>query len=380
MSFLFKDDVLSELIVKSGLFEKLNKYGQQVSDEAKLVAVKLANNLMQQAVHAGDTSSKSEVYVQDLVSLDSFLNFLLKNEERFDGKLIVYHNATTADIQPPNPELYTKYKEWFIMKPGLLDRLRELDIASKQAGNEVMKPLLKGLIAEANQSLGLGFESQHDNVPANPYDGQNGNQKGGPGGQGGNAKVQVPFAIDESTADPNYRNVSQKSNNDQQSLNQDLEQLRNVLPFQSTTSISPYDITLFIRSMYQLVTKHQKLVTGPMLGQLKQFSADIERDYFEWQAFVGRATATASNAQSAREDVPYDLGGRPNNGLETLFGSTGNAREAAQRLLQMVKLVEQTIMSINRSPNMSNLLGQDILAGQTQRARAFTDSLGPFAR
>jgi hypothetical protein len=372
MSFLFEDNILAKILIESKVFEQLNKYGQQVNDEAKLVAVKLTNRLMQEAVQASDTKSHSEVYVQDLVSLDSFLNFLLKNEERFDGELIVYHNATTADIQPPKPELYVKYKDFFVLKAGLTDRLRELDIASKQAGNEVMKPLLKNLIEEANKNLGLGFESHHENLPANPFD-NDGNQKGQSG-----SKVQVPFAMNESTADPNYKNVSQKT--EQQTLQQDLEQLRNVLPLQSTSSLSPYDMTLFIRSMYQLVSKHPKLVTGPMLGQFAQFNADIERAYAEWQSFVGRASSVASNAQSAREDVSYDLAGRPNVGLEMTFGNTPNAREAAARLLHMVKLVEQSITSINRSPNMTNLLGQDILSGQVARAKAFIDSLGPFAR
>lgn len=373
MSFLYDDNVLAKLLIESGAFEQLNKYGQQVNNEAKLVAVKLANRLMQEAVQASDTSSDAEVYVQDLVSLDSFLNFLLKNEQRFDGQLIVYHNATTENIEPPNPEMYVKYKDFFVLKAGLTERLKELDMASQQAGNEVMKPLLKGLIFEANKSLGLGYESQYSAVPANPYGSQSGNQAGNNG-----SKVQVPFAMDESVADPNHKNVSQES--EKQALQQDIEQLRNVLPLQSSNSISPYDITLFVRSMYQLVAKHPKLVTGPMLGQFKQFNADVERAYTEWQAFVGRATTNAPNAQSAREDVPYDLSGRPNTGLEMLFGNTQNAREAGARLLHMLKLVEQSIMSINRSPTMTNLLGQDILSNQLTKAKAFIDSLGPFAR
>lgn len=376
MSFLFEEVVLAKLLVESGLFNSLSKYGQQVDNEAKQIAVKLTNNLMNQAINQS-SSNDLPIYVQNLVDLDSYLNFLVKNGVRATGgKLITYHDASGTNPSP-DAEAYTKYKEFYVLKDGLLEKLRELDIVANQVGNEVMKPLVKGLISQINNIFGITFESAI-NPPANPYenivgqdqlynksDGQHGNVNSG-------QYKNVSFSPDSEV-----NNLTQH-----QKLQEDIIGVRNTLPFQSSTSISPYDITLFIRSMAQLLNNHKNLITGPMLGQFQQFNSDIERNWTAWQNFISRVDSTGlvTNVKSLRDEVPYDRANRPNTTLENLFGNNLNAKEAAQRLLQMVNLTQQAILSINRSPQMVDLLGKDVLNNQANQTRLFIESLTPFAR
>lgn len=377
MTFLYEDNVLNSLLVSANLIDKLVKEAQQANDEARLIATKLVNNLAAQAVQKGP-STGSELYVQDIVSLDAFLNFLLKHQERFAGKLIVLHDATNGQSPPENQEDYHKYKDFFILKDGLIDYWRKVEAASKQVGNEVMKPLVKNLLAEINQALNYNVEPSPAEPQDNPYDAENDTQTN----QKGKSVVQVPFKMNQDAID----NVSGGASNNkakqtsEAELAKDFASIRNVLPFQSTNSLSPYDITLFINTMFELLDKHKSVIVGPMYGQFEQFSQNIKKNYNDWQGFISRASQTASNAQSARDEVPYDRGRRPFTGLETIFGSTPNAREAAQRLLQMVNLVQQSIMSINRSSKLMSLLSQDVLNHQLSEAQSYIDSLTPYAR
>lgn len=351
----FEDEIFSE----DNFLDALYRFAQQADNEAKLIATKLAKNLLEQANQESGTTS--ELYVKDLVNLDAYLNFLLSNEERYDGKLIVFHNATNQDISPPDAQLYFKYKDFYVLKEGLSAKLRDLDILSNQQGNEVMKPLVKSLISESNKSLSLNFESMHGKAPGEP-DFSQPNQK---------SKVQVGFSADESAVSGEKNENTAKTT----SLEEDVMGLRNVMPFQSNISLSPYDMTAFIRGVNQIVHKHKDFLIGPILGQFEQFNQDIESQYNQWHSRVAEM-----NAASLGDEVPFDRARRPGTTLEQLFHGTMNAREVAQRLLQMVNLVQQALMSINRSPKLSDLLGKDVLSHQLAEAQSFADSLGAISR
>lgn len=379
MTFLHNDKVLVKLLADTGVLDTLTKHAQQVDTEAKIIATKLANILATQAVQSGQKNEPA-VYVRDLVDLIAYLNFLLKtNQHAEDGKPIVIHQtaggeATKEFLDSIDKNLYVQYqKDFWVHKAGLQSRLNELDIVANRTGNEVMKPLVKNLIVQANEGLGLKFESSQS-LPPNPYDDEHSN---------GTNKKQTPSKMNDGKGDPNYKNVSLKDNGENEGdMEEDFSSIRNVLPFQSTSSISPYDMNLFVRTMHALLAKYPQLLAGPMLGQAEQFTSEMNKNYAGWQAFVRTISSQnpSGNAAQALEEVPYNRAGMPNSQLEQIFGNTPNAREAANRLVQMINLSQQALVSLQRSPQIINLLGKDVVDGQVRQAQSLVTSLNPLAR
>lgn len=388
MSFLFEEDILAKILIDSGEFERLIKSAQNANEQIKSIAQKMANNLLSQTTAQHDKPD-ADLYVRDLVNLDAYLTFLLTNRQRFNGKLIVFHQAV-GEALPPNPELYTLYHTFWVYKDGLKNRLTELDVISNQVGNEVMKPLVKGLIQEANQSLKLEYTREADeSLPSNPYAGQEqANDKANKNSKQP-SKFQIGFSADESA----IKNVIDDKNQSQSNAKskQDLNALRDSMPFKSPNSLSPYDMYLFIHNVNNILQNNPKLISGPMGTQFERFNESIYSKYLDWQNFIAKlpnsnetplnpSTPTTSDKNSLKEEVPFERGNRPLAMLTSLFGSTNAAREAAQRLLQMVNLTHQALLSITRSAQLVDLLGKDIVANQTNQASNYADSLTPFAR
>jgi hypothetical protein len=395
MSFLFQDDVLAKLLVESGLFADLNKYGQQVSSDAKLVAAKLAKSLMEQAIDQSGARDE-QVYVQNLADLDSYLNYLWKNGVKdATGDLISYHD-TAGNTPPKNPSLYTKYMKgnedtgFYVIKDALLGKLRELDEAVSQAGNEVMKPLVKGLIEQVNSTFGTSYESQvhkddKTGAPTAPHTDVAGNSSlptAQPIAQG------TPGNLQNISYNPNDPNAQNASNTQEEShgngANSSLQTLLGNLPFQTADALSPYAMQSFIGNAANLASALQpQLKDGRLNVELTQFANSINSEVSEWNSFVNSPPVGGvggANASAYQTEVPYDRANRPFSTLETIFGSQFKAKESVQRLLQMVLLVQQTIASIKRSPMLTNAIGSNILDNQSRQATAFTNSLTAYSR
>lgn len=376
MSFLFEDDTLIKLMNDSGLLDKLNKYAQESNQEAKLLAIKLAKKLASEWVGEQGTND-TEIYVKDLVSLTAYLQYLDKyKKQSADGHPIALQakNINAKQFADTYKKSYFPYNGFLVYVSGLKSLINELLIESEKDGNQVMKPLVNGLHAESIKSFGDAFNNTDEDE-----DGGTAENIEDPDG--------IPKNIPASTMYMKHRPDGNKGSGkakQETTLDQDLESMRNLLPFQSTSSLSPYDMTFFIRSFNNVLAKSVKqkvnLNAGPIVGQFVQFNESIERNYTEWVNFCAKASALAPNANSAREEVPYDLAGRPFTHLETLFGNTPNAREGAQRLLQMVSLTSQALLSLQRSPDLTNLLGKDIISSQTRRAQAFINNLETYTR
>jgi hypothetical protein len=380
MSFLFKDEVLAKLLIESGVFEKLNKFGQQVSNDAKSIARKLADTLLQQSVQESFATPELQIYAQNLVSLDHFLTFLYDNKDRDDGDLIVYHNAVVGqDIPPEKVELYTKYKEFFVLKKGLIKRLHELNAASSEAGNELMKPLLQKLIPEANEKLALGFEAQQAGAVSN----QQGESQVGKGTTP--TTTTGDSAVNPAASDPNYKRVSVQNESEEEKpdqLGNSLKNLMSNLPFQSTDTISPDDMESFIDGLFTIsaMLNNEYFQNERFKSDVLKYHLAMSNDMASWVSFINKVAQQipASNATSYKTQVPFDLGGRPITELEQIFGSTPNARSAAQILLKMILLMQQSLYTIKRSPQLVDRLSQEVIDNQLQRSKAFADQLGPF--
>lgn len=375
MSFLFEDDTLITFLDKSGLLDKLNKYAQQTDNDVKLVAMKLAQKLGEE-VTGNHGTDDTEIYVKDLVSLEAYLNYLYKNKKTSnDGHSLVLQSVGINGQQPGEKDkhLYMPYNGFFVYVSEVAGLINGLVIESEKKGNEVMKPLVKGLKTEATKAFGDAFTAhEQDSTDPNAL----------PVTQN---TLYMKSKNTPNADDQNSKNVSFKTKEKSgTTVQQDLASLRNVLPFQGSTSLSPYSMMFFIQSMNEILQKSYtqgiNLHAGSLLGDFTEYYSSISRSYAEWMNFCAQASAVGPNANTARNKVPYDLSGRPFTGLESIFGNTPNAKLAAQRLLQMVNLTKQSLLSIQDSIDLMNILGKDIVSNQIRQAESFTNNLSTVSR
>ncbi len=390
MTFLYDDHVFIQLLAGTSVLDEIVKQAQQIqlnqeeltrkltrsrqkTDEAKLIAAKLTQSLIEQWQQS-QQQNDHPVYVRDLVNLEAYLNFLLKTKQKaHDGKPVVIHQDFGGEpseefLASIDKKLYVPFqKAWWVHRSGLSENLRELDIASKQPGNEVMKPLVKGLIEQSN-AIGVAYESVHGEI--SPY-------SEAPG-QDGKGKVQLGLAVkipDDDVLD--QRDPSNKGV--KKDLATQFAALRH-LPFQADSSISPYDMSAFARNMNTLLTKFPQFIAGPLFGQIERISTDLNRNYAEWHSFINQIVAKdpQSNAGQALEDVAYSIVS-PGNSLDAIFGSTQYVKQAANRLIQMINLTISALTAIYRSPTLVDMFGKSVIDDQIKTAHIFTNSLRGMA-
>lgn len=377
MTFLYDDKVLLKLLIDSGAFDKVSKYAQYAQEQAKQLALQLAQDLL--SSNSSIAEKTPDLYVKDLVDLDSYLNFLLKNNTKAqDGKFIVINqgNAPSQDLLDSiDKKIYTLYKSFWIHKQGLSDLLYQLNVNAQLPGNEVMKPLVKKLFEQTNQ-LGVKFDNM---VSKNPYEEDNETKKQP------TSNVQVPFGISQTTADDAAgQNSDTKSDKDQanNASQAELENALNNLPFKHNGWLSPYDMQSFIINISRYIHSNPKLNNSRLGVEFTNYLDNMNQNVGLWNSLINKVSAeiSNSNAKSYRLKVPYDLSQRPTVVLEQIFGSTPNARSAAQILLTMVNLMEQSFDSLRESTVFSALISQDKLNSQINQAQSYANSLGPFAR
>jgi hypothetical protein len=380
MSFLFEDHTLVKILDESGLLSKLNKYAQDADAQAKLLAQKLADKLANElADHKG--TADTEIYVKDLVSLEAYLNYLLKhNKKSDDGHRLVIQGGPGIggeQLTEADKHLYMSYHGFFVYVSGVAGLVKQLLVESKKMGNEVMKPLVKGLHDEATKSFGEAFNT------SDADEDEDGTDADETGDQDETTKSKG-FPVTQNTFYAKFKNTKNTKDNKsdptkgQTSVEQDLAGLRNALPFQSTDSLSPYDMQSFINAFSGLAAKFPNVGDGRLNTESLQFRQAMDGNMAKWNTFINQVATEfpKSNAVSYQNRVPYNLAGRPFTGLTQIFASTPKAEDASRYLLQMVRLVEQTLFSLQRAPDLVALLGKDIISNQVRLSQAFANKLG----
>lgn len=373
MSFLFEDDVLVKLLIDSKLFNQLDKYAQQADAETKILAIKLTKDLIDQARQAYNPPG-ADIYVRDLTSLESYINYLHKNKIlASDGKEIVIQTKGLASgvIIEQDKNLYKPYHDFMVHIGGLIEQINTLDEEAQKEGNQVMRPLVNSLKAEATIVFAMDFTSKKKDIA-----------HGGPS-----------FAISKGVVDhivgDDSDNITNKTKGTETGVatksRVTVSSVTGSPPFGSDDMISPLDMHEFIVNMYNLLLQSSNNLPE-IIGLRTQFATlqqNISGNYNDWQQFIDRMPPI-SNASNYRDHVPYDHS-QPYGAFSRLFpgGATGsnnphgNAREAGVKLLQMIDLTRQALGLMQRSPQLMSIF-KDFIPSQLRRAQTFINGLQSF--
>lgn len=354
MSFsLYDDEIISSLI----------RSAQAVANKAAAVATKLGDALMDELSQM-QGGKDNQVFVQDLVDLGHFLNFIQKNQLRYGDFLIAYHEAALpTDI--PNKADYKQYKDFYVLVPGLFQELRALDQKSQQPKGEIIKPFIKHLSAEIEQVFGVKYDMGHDvnKTPANP--------------KGGNPTVGFGLGQEAIDTALGKDKKEEKGITGKTTPEQDMATIKNALPFAGTKFLSPYNMYAFVSNMNKLLTKNTQMVDTPLITEFQENGKAISEQYNAWVQLTRETKERYKNgtANTVAQTVPYDLSGNPHTVLTRIFGDTANGSKASQLLLNMVNVMEQTFLAIQQSPSFLHLIGAEVINRQDELAKAFIRSL-----
>lgn len=382
MSFLYNENVFYKLLADTGILQSLTKEAQNAEMQAIDIAKKMAQRLLISETMKGVNEGDTPLYVQDLSSLESFLNYLYKNQKRAsDGNALVLQGGGINGAAPRDEvkDSYISWNGFWIHKQGILKYLGPLEIEANKPGNEIMKAMLGHLIKEIEQQLKIKYESVLHVPTTDDFDKDNKDQtKAKP--KGGNPMVGIKYSPDSQEIEQ----TSDKGKGDKkQSMDSAIQSLTNVLPFPEDNRLSPFNMHAFITNIAKVVKDYPQLGDDHTNGEfVGTFNNDIIRNFEAWKSYLGglsNGADAAHNMLSYVNSVPYNVhSGRPNSGLEQIFGSTMKAHPAATMLLQMCRLSEQALQSLQTSPGLSSRIGKDVLANQLKKAQLFIEKLSTF--
>jgi len=366
MTFLYDDKILVKFLSEAGMLDKLIKDAQVVEANAKDIALKLAKNLLQS--NTTIDGKDADLFVKDLVSLEAYLNYLLKNDRRTnDGMAIVLQGQGINGGPPPeaNKQFYKPYGGFFVHVSGITNLINMLDVEAQKPGNEVMKPLVKNLKSAATKAFGADFTPQQlpDNPSKRPYN--------------------VSMMGDESIFDPDAK----KNKGTETEVGARAKVTPNTIsqtpPFGSDNLISPLDMYNFITNMDKLLLQSSNKLPeiAGLQTQFARLSNNILVNYNDWIGFINRMPPESS-ASNYHDHVPYNRS-KPYSAFMSMFpggnaGSPqGHAIEAGARLTKMIETTSYALELMQRSPQLMTIF-KDFVPVQLQRAKTFMNGLQSF--
>lgn len=365
MSFLYDDEVFAQLLINSGIMSELTKQAQDAVDQSDIDLKSLVAQLVDN-IQSHTAGQQPDIYVRDLVDMPAFLNMLLKSGQKTsDGKSIVIRQDVgtpeefAATFTPENKALYKPLTGdavgFWVHVNGLQAKLAELDTLSKQAGNELMIPLVQNLVQQSKVD-GINVPQTTTEMPPNPYE------------TSGDVSGKNP--TDKSTSKTPYKNVSYTP--EQQAESDAIATVSSIqVPFLKPNEISPEKMNNFIHDVGEILNHTPQLGAGRMQQQFAQLDQAISAQYYQWRAFT-----SAANAPAAAEAIPYDRNQRPSEMLKNIFHNPTLAREAVRHLSDMITLTIQALSNINNSHSpLENKLGESRITTALANANAYLGSL-----
>src|SRR5271165_6385830 len=103
MTFLHDDLVLYKFLSDSGLINQLSKSAQDIKEQARQIALKMARNLL--VSNTNVSGQDADIFTRHLVDLTAFINYLYANKKRAtDGNLIVVQSNEEKQNKPPEEQ------------------------------------------------------------------------------------------------------------------------------------------------------------------------------------------------------------------------------------------------------------------------------------
>jgi len=109
-----------------------------------------------------------------------------------------------------------------------------------------------------------------------------------------------------------------------------------------------------------------------------QFTNTMSGTINAWEGFINKNASKYPQVKSFQTQVPYNRSANAEATLSQIFGDTPNARTAAQILLRMIILVNQTLLSLRQIEGLNQRLSPEVVSEQVKRAQNFIYNLQAF--